>query len=500
LLLPIRDRTEVRAVRYVVLAAGFDGTLAREGRCDARSDAILRALAASGRKLILVTSRELRDVLDVFPQASLFDYLVAENGAVVHRPAARESEILAPAPSEVLVHELRRREVEPLSVGSVVVSTRSDYREALANIIQRLRLDCHLLDNGTSVAALPTGVSKASGVERVLEELGLSAHNLVAIGDAENDIALFELAEHGAAVANASPSLKRIADRVTRASYADGFVEVARELLESDLLGAPTRHRIVIGTRGGHHEVSVPPAACSILLSGPSASGKAALCNNVVSQYLLQRYQCCIVGAYGQPGQLEDIEGLTICGDEHHAPKHADALASLEQPAQSVVVNVHAVRASARAGFVEQLIEQLAGLQTRTGRPHAIVFDQADGLLSNASAARCAQLKTTSVVYISTRPQDLPRMILESVEIVVALGDVRGTLESIPDAAAAGAESALEPGQALLWFRESGTAPFRVELDSRPASFRVIPDATNGTAAQGRTRSSRIQNNEAALP
>ena len=49
-------------MRYVVLAAGFDGTLARDGRCDERSIAALRALAGSGRKLILVTSRELRDL------------------------------------------------------------------------------------------------------------------------------------------------------------------------------------------------------------------------------------------------------------------------------------------------------------------------------------------------------------------------------------------------------------------------------------------------------
>ena len=89
-------------MRYVVLAAGFDGTLARDGRCDERSVAVLRALAATGRKLILVTSRELRDLLDVFPEARLFDYLVAENGAVVHRPAARESAILAQAPPEAI--------------------------------------------------------------------------------------------------------------------------------------------------------------------------------------------------------------------------------------------------------------------------------------------------------------------------------------------------------------------------------------------------------------
>ena len=76
-------------MRYVALAAGFDGTLARDGHCDERCIEALRALAATGRKLILVTGRELRELLEIFPEARLFDYVVAENGAVMHRPATR---------------------------------------------------------------------------------------------------------------------------------------------------------------------------------------------------------------------------------------------------------------------------------------------------------------------------------------------------------------------------------------------------------------------------
>ena len=90
-------------MRYVALAAGFDGTLARDGRCDERCIDALRELAATGRKLILVTSRELRGLLEIFPEARIFDYIVAENGAVMHRIATRQSEILAQAPPEILL-------------------------------------------------------------------------------------------------------------------------------------------------------------------------------------------------------------------------------------------------------------------------------------------------------------------------------------------------------------------------------------------------------------
>jgi hydroxymethylpyrimidine pyrophosphatase-like HAD family hydrolase len=489
-------------VRYVVLAAGFDGTLARDGRCDERGLAALRALAASGRKLILVTSRELRDLLDVFPEARLFDYLVAENGAVVHRPATRESAILAQAPSETLVHQLRRRGVAPLSVGSVVVTTSNEHRDALADVVQKLRLDSYVLDNGPTVAVLPLGVNKATGVLQVLEELGLSAHNLVSIGDADNDVALFELAEHGVAVANASPALKRVADHVTRASFADGVAELTEELMKTDLSGAPTRRRIVIGTRGGQTEVTLPTAHCSVLLSGPAASGKAALCNSVLSQYLAQHYQCCIIGAYSLRGLAEN-EGVVICGDEQNGPRHSEILAALEHPMQSVIVNLFALRPHSRAQFAEHLLERLASMQSLNGRPHAIVFDQAEGLLSGGAFASSDQLRGAMRIYVTIQPDALPLEVRQSVDVVIALGDASATLDSVRNGEAHAVletDAGLEPGQAMLWMRHSGTSPCKVELDLRPAIFRLVPEPQGAATTLSRLRAARLENNEATVP
>ncbi|MEA2641569.1 MAG: hypothetical protein QOF51_2963 [Chloroflexota bacterium] len=49
-------------VRYLVLACDYDGTLATSGRVDEASIDALERLLASGRRLILVTGRELADV------------------------------------------------------------------------------------------------------------------------------------------------------------------------------------------------------------------------------------------------------------------------------------------------------------------------------------------------------------------------------------------------------------------------------------------------------
>ncbi|NUS18217.1 MAG: HAD family phosphatase, partial [Mesorhizobium sp.] len=231
------------AIRYVVLAAGFDGTLARDGRCDERCIDVLRELSATGRKLILVTGRELRRLLEIFPEARMFDYIVAENGAVLHRTATRQSEILGQAPPEILLQELRRRQVTPLAVGSSIISTAAKYFEAAREALRKLKLhmDYDLVTNDDTLLILPPGIDKASGMNEALRELGVSRHNLVAIGNAENDLPLLASAEHAVVVNNATESIKQAADRVTEGDYCDGFLELARELIATDLAAAVPR-------------------------------------------------------------------------------------------------------------------------------------------------------------------------------------------------------------------------------------------------------------------
>jgi hydroxymethylpyrimidine pyrophosphatase-like HAD family hydrolase len=62
---------------------------------------------------------------------------------------------------------------------------------------------------------LPAGVSKASGLEAALALLKLSPHNVVGIGDAENDHSFLRYCGCAVAVANALPLLKESADFVT---------------------------------------------------------------------------------------------------------------------------------------------------------------------------------------------------------------------------------------------------------------------------------------------
>src|SRR4051794_24657984 len=110
-------------MRYLALASDYDGTIAGHGRVDEPTLAALKRLRESGRKLLLVTGRELDDLQKVAPDLSIFDRVVAENGALVYTPETKEIKLLAEAPPEAFLAGLRKRGVSPLSVGHVIVAT-----------------------------------------------------------------------------------------------------------------------------------------------------------------------------------------------------------------------------------------------------------------------------------------------------------------------------------------------------------------------------------------
>ena len=93
------------------LATDYDGTLAQDGIVeDATADALV-AFRRSGRRLLLVTGRELPDLVRVFPRIDLFDRVVAENGALLFDPATKKESPLGPGPSAELVETLRKKGV-----------------------------------------------------------------------------------------------------------------------------------------------------------------------------------------------------------------------------------------------------------------------------------------------------------------------------------------------------------------------------------------------------
>jgi len=218
-------------MRYLALAADYDGTLASGGVVAAPVIHALERLKASGRKLLLVTGREMDEMFEIFPRLDLFDRVVAENGAVLYRPRDGSEECLAARPPEEFLDELRRRNVSPLSMGRVIISSSADEAPRLAQAIRDSGLNLEIIFNKNSVMILPRGVDKTTGLRAALDELKLTLDELVAVGDGENDIPMIRIAGCGVAVAGALALVKRAADIVLSADAGEGVMELVDLIL-----------------------------------------------------------------------------------------------------------------------------------------------------------------------------------------------------------------------------------------------------------------------------
>jgi hydroxymethylpyrimidine pyrophosphatase-like HAD family hydrolase len=447
-------------MRYLVLACDFDGTLATDGTVRDETFAALQRLRESGRKLILVTGREIDDLLKVFPRIDIFDRVVAENGALLYRPANREHKTLGEAPSAEFVQALRAAGISPLSVGHCIVSTWQPHESKVLETIRDLGLELQVIFNKGAVMILPSGVNKATGLEAALLELGLSPHNCVGVGDAENDHALIRLSECGVAVGNALPLVQERADWVTRGRNGDGVVQLIDKLIENDLADLEdrlSRHFIPIGTRADGEEVRLDPYGLAVLVAGSSGSGKSTFATGVLERLAGQGYQFCIVDP---EGDYALFEGTIVLGDKERPPTMAGALEVLEQPNRNVVVNLLGLALAERPAFFARLLPGLQDLRSRTGRPHWIVVDEAHHLLPAPSDLVSVTLPRTlaGMMLITVHPEHVSPAVLGSIDVVIAIGGsadptLRAFGEAVGERPPATLPATAGPGEALLWRR-----------------------------------------------
>ncbi|HEY9865449.1 MAG TPA: HAD family hydrolase [Candidatus Obscuribacterales bacterium] len=245
-------------MKYLALATDFDGTLATDGIVEESTSKSLELWQKSGRKLILITGRQLDNLIDYVPIIHRFDWVIAENGAVLYQPSTQVEKILAERPSEVFINCLRDRiyqkekqlqnqgiseefsqiiqtqALEILGIGRVIITTWEPYLEITQKTIQELGVNLKIIANKGAVMILPEGINKASGLQAIAELINLSPDKIVGVGDAENDCDFLEQCGYSVAVANALPEVKKRVNWVTKNSRGSGVEELIAHILNSD--------------------------------------------------------------------------------------------------------------------------------------------------------------------------------------------------------------------------------------------------------------------------
>ncbi len=230
-------------MKCLALASDYDGTLAHDGVLDQPTTAALDRFRASGRRLLMVTGRELPDLQSVCQVLDRFDWIVAENGALLYRPADHFTQLLCAPASAVLAQKLAEAQAQPLSVGRAIIATREPYHTLTFELIHQLGLELQVIFNTGAVMVLPTGINKATGLVAALKEMAIEPQHVVGVGDAENDHAFLAACGLGVAVGNALPMLKERADLVVDGKRGFGVTELIDRILATDLAEIPARAR-----------------------------------------------------------------------------------------------------------------------------------------------------------------------------------------------------------------------------------------------------------------
>jgi HAD superfamily hydrolase (TIGR01484 family) len=458
-------------MRYFALASDYDGTLAINGQVGEETLAAMQRLRDSGRKLILVTGRHLDDLNQVFPELDRFDCIVAENGAHLYYPATREEQILGNSPPDAFIEALQKKQVHPLGVGRVIVSSWEPYETVILQTIRELGLELQVIFNKGAVMVLPSGINKAVGLQAALTRLGLSAHNVVGVGDAENDHAFLEMCECSVAVANALPMLKERADIVTQSDRSQGVEELIDRLVNSDLNTISNqikRHRISLGIREDDSEIHLQPYDSSILLAGISGGGKSTLATGILERLAEQDYQFCI---FDPEGDYENFEEAIVIGNRDHIPRVEEVLNVLENPAQNLVINLLGVKLDRRSMFLAEILPSLLALRTKVGHPHWIVLDEAHHMIPVASTPVISTLPSSleGVMMITVHPDHVDPAALSFINTLIAVGKApEQTIASFCSTAGhcppVIPQGELPMGEAIVWFSKTESLPFKFKI------------------------------------
>jgi HAD superfamily hydrolase (TIGR01484 family) len=411
-------------MRYFALATDYDGTLATHGAVAPHVLAALQKARDMGRRLVLVTGRVWPELQEVFPEYRVFHRIVAENGALLIDPETSEQTLLGGTPPAAFVEHLRELHVEPLSVGKVIVATWEPWHHAVLAAIRDLGLELQVIFNKGAVMVLPSGVNKASGLHAALAQLGISRHNCIGVGDAENDHALLEQSELGVAVGNAIPVLQERADWTTLGERGDGVVELIEEWLANDLSERPRRHGKVtlsLGHNASGEAYGVPAQGTRLLVCGRSGSGKSSLTSALLEQLTDAEYQYCLIDP---EGDFQTSPGRVVMGDAEHRPDPVEVVKALAVTPANVVVNLLNVPLEERPAFASVLFKQLKQHQEACGRPHWVVIDEAHHMLSQDTDVKPSELHddSGSLVLVTVHPSHVHASELERVDTVVVVG------------------------------------------------------------------------------
>lgn len=224
-------------MRHKTFAVDIDGTITENGGGRIHLGALnsLRHLKKTGHNVILVSGRSSVEayLLGVF--GGLNTVGVGENGGCItygsndhHLIGNKQACIEALSLIKSKIDNVREKPVFP-RMTEVVLERTFDVSHG-QKLVRESALDVVMADSQYAIHINSSGIDKATGFKVVMQKLGVSSEDVIAIGDSETDVPLFNLAKYSIAVGNAFDDVKSHASMVSSAHAGDGVIEALDKL------------------------------------------------------------------------------------------------------------------------------------------------------------------------------------------------------------------------------------------------------------------------------
>lgn len=271
-------RTQSDVIRIIALDLD-DTVLLSDGTMTDRMTTTLQRAKREGKHIVFASARPLQSMLEVVKPLQVAQYCVALNGAVVADIDSGNITYKQTLPEHIVKQLLSLRETllpdntffdypdafaawhdgadvlrykamgmkKPVYVGDLSTVDHSNVcrfafrvsstpfpalekiQAVLGDAVQYVVWE----DDWSFVEILPATVSKASALAWLVDEIGYTAAETIAVGDERNDIEMLKWAGIGVAMGNARDEVKRVADYVTKDVQNDGCAHA----IESFVLG-----------------------------------------------------------------------------------------------------------------------------------------------------------------------------------------------------------------------------------------------------------------------
>lgn len=391
---------------FHAVAVDYDGTLTAAGPPSADVLDALRRIRQMGLRLLLVTGRILSELRSEFPDLDdHFDMVVAENGAVLHGEGVTRA---LTAPVSVALDAAMIQRGVSFRRGQVLLACAGEHDVVVLEELRRLGLDCQIARNRDQLMVIPAGVTKGSGTVEALFALGISRHNVIAVGDAENDHALLESCELGIAVANAVPSLKQHADLVLEPPDGVGVASfLSGPLARGELEIETSRWRVELGVGSDGEPVTLPASRINLLIAGGSGSGKSWAAGFLAERLIDLGYTVCIFDLEGDHGPLGRLHNVVLVGGREALPAPAQLARIIQRGFGSVIVDL-SLSVRSRDAYISETLAALQKVRTEAGVPHWIIVEEAHGPLGGAGPdGRGLDREHKGFCFVTFRPKDL---------------------------------------------------------------------------------------------